>query len=176
MWATCIYLTVLEKWFPIQGERAHSYKNENSNPNHIKSFFFALVSSYISRANLSCVVATIFFSLAFLSSSVSMENLSRLVAASFTSLALLSSSVSMAILSCLLVTTFSSLSFFYDSFSSHRFNLLRVARHCFSWFSVSDYLFFSSFSFLVFLFALSFLCPILSLSFFVLQSLKFCLL
>ena len=33
----------LEKWFPYQGEQAHSLKNENSNlnpnPNQIKSFF-----------------------------------------------------------------------------------------------------------------------------------------
>ena len=56
-----------------------------------------------------------FSSLAFLCSSVFMANLShlQLVAASFSSLALLSSSVSTA-----------------------RFYPLRVARHCFSWFSV----------------------------------------
>ena len=35
------------------------------------------------------------------------------------------------------------------SFSSRPFNLLRVARHCFSWCSVSDDLYFSSCSFLV---------------------------
>ena len=113
--------------------------------------FFALLSSSVSRANLSCVVATIFSSLAFLSSSVSMANLSCLVAASFSSLALLSSSVSMANLSCLLATTFSSLRFLSNSFSSLRFNLLRVARRCFSWFYVSDDLFFSSSGYLVLL-------------------------
>ena len=51
------------------------------------------------------------------------------------------------------------------NFSAPRFNLLRVARCCFSWFSVSDDLLFSSFSFLVLLLALSFSRLILSLSF-----------
>ena len=75
---------------------------------------------------------------------------------SFSSLALLFSSVSTANLSCSLATTFSSLSFLSNSFSSPRFNLLRVARHSFWWSSVSDDLFFSSctflFSFLLYLF------------------------
>ena len=44
-----------------------------------------------------------------------------------------SSSLSTANLRCLLVTTFSSL---LQLIFSHRFNLLRVARHCFSWSSV----------------------------------------
>ena len=88
------------------------------------------------RANMSCVVATRLSSLDFLSLSVSITNLSRLVAASFSSLALLSSSVSTANLSCLLATTLFSLRFLSNSLSSPRFNLLRVARHCFSWFSV----------------------------------------
>ena len=70
------------------------------------------------RANMSCVAATIFSSLAFLSSSISMANLSRSVAASFSGLALLSSSISTANRSCLLVTTFSSL------LSTPRFNLV----------------------------------------------------
>ena len=69
------------------------------------------------------------------------------VAASFSSLALLSSSVSTADLSCLLETTFSSLTFLSYSFSSPRFNLMRVAWRCFSWSSVSDDLFFSSYTF-----------------------------
>ena len=60
------------------------------------------------------------------------------------SLALLSFSVSMANLSCLLETTFSRPRFLSNSLSSPCFNLLRVARHCFSWFSVSDDLFFPS--------------------------------
>ena len=98
-----------------------------------------------------------FSSLAFLSSSVSMADLSHFVAASFY--------VSTANLSCLLATTFSSLSFLSNSISSPRFNLLRVARCCFSWSSVSDDLFFSSCSFLVLLLALSFSCVILNLSF-----------
>ena len=81
-------------------------------------------------------------------SSISMANLSRLVAASFSSLALFSSSVSTANLSCLLASTFSSLRFLFNSLSSPRFNLLRVARRCFSWF-----LFLMTFSFtLVFCF------------------------
>ena len=133
----------------------------------------AFLSSSVSMANFSHLVATIFSSLAFLSSSV---YLSRLVAASFSSLALLSSSVSMANLRCLLVTTFSSLSFLSNSFSSPRFYLLRVARRCFSWSSVSDELLFSSCNFLVLLLALSFLRPILSLFFLCSSSLKLCLL
>ena len=120
------------------------FENSNLNPNQIQiqsNPFFALLSFSASRANLSCVVATIFTSFAFLSSSVSMTNLSRLVAASFSNLALLSSSVSTANLSCLLATTFSSHSFLSNSFSSPLFNLLRVAKRCFSWSSVSDDLF-----------------------------------
>ena len=85
---------------------------------------------------MSCAVATIFSSLDFLSSSISMANLSRLVAASFSILAPLSSSVSTANLSCLLATTFSSLRFLSNSLLSPRFNLLGVARRCFSWFYV----------------------------------------
>ena len=128
------------------------------------------------------MVATIFFSLAFLSSSVSIA--SHLVATIFSSLAflfssrlhgqpepfgsciiaLLSSSVSTANLGCLLATTFFSLSFLTNSFSSPHFNLLGVARRCFSWSSVSDDLFFSSCNILVILLALSFLRPILNLS------------
>ena len=107
-----------------------------------KSNLFAHLSSSISRANLSCVVDTIFSSVAFLSSSISMANLS-----------------------CLLVTTFSSFSFLSNTFSSPRFNLLRVARRCFLWSSVSDDLFFSSCTFFVLPLALSFSHLILSLSF-----------
>ena len=108
------------------------------------------------RANTSCAVATIFSSHAFLSSYISMANLSQpLVAASFSSLAHFSSSVSTTNLSCLLTTAFSSLRFLSNSLSSPRFDLLRVARRCFLWFSV---------------FLLS--CLILSLSFFCLQSLS----
>ena len=87
------------------------------------------------RSNMSCAGSYHLSSLAFLSSSISMANLSCLVAASFSSLALLSSSVSMANLSCLLTTTFSSLIFLSNSLSSPRFNILRVARRCFLWFS-----------------------------------------
>ena len=102
-----------------------------------------LLSSCASEDSLRCWLSDRCSSLALLSSSVSRANLSRLVAASLSSLALLFSSVSMANLSCLLETTFSSLSFLSNSFSSPRFNLLRVARRCFSWSSVSDDLFFS---------------------------------
>ena len=88
------------------------------------------------RANMICAVATIFSSLDFLSSSISMANLSRLVAATFSILALLSSFVSTTNLSCSLSTTFSSFRFLSKSLLSTRFNLLRVARRCFLWFSV----------------------------------------
>ena len=94
-------------------------------------------------ANMTWAVATIFSCLAFLSSSISMANLSRLVASSFSSFALLSSSVSTANQSSLLATTFSGLRCLFNSLLSPRFNLLRVARHCFSWSSVSDDLFFT---------------------------------
>ena len=93
------------------------------------SFFICL------HGQLERSVATIFFSPASLSSSVYMAKLSRLVAVSFSSLALLSSSVSTANLRCLLVTTFP---VFVFSLTTLRFNLLKVARHCFSWSSVSD--------------------------------------
>ena len=89
------------KMVPITG-RAGSYLEFKFQLNPIN---FSLLSSSVSKANLSCVVATIFFSLAFLSSSIYMAKLSRLVAASFSSLALLSSSVSTANLRCLLMTT-----------------------------------------------------------------------
>ena len=51
------------------------------------------------------------------------------------------------------------------NFTSPLFNLLKVGRCCFSWSSVSDDLFFTSYNFLVLLLALSFSCLILSLSF-----------
>ena len=145
---------------------------------------FAFLSSSVSMAKLSCLVTTIFSSLAFLSSSICMANMSSLVAAPFSSLANLFSSVSTANLICLLATTFSSLSLLSNSFSSSCFNLLRVARRCFSWSSLSDDLFFSVvvfwFSFLMYFFphlilSLSFLCSSSFLSS-VLQSLKLCLL
>ena len=58
------------------------------------------------------------------------------IAASCSSLVLLSPSVSTANLSCLPATTFSSLRLLFNSLSSPRFNLLRVARRCFLWFSI----------------------------------------
>ena len=124
---------ILENWFPLRGEQAHSLKFLKTPISILIKYNHSifLLSSSASRANLSCVVATIFTSLAFLSSSVSMTNLSRLVAASFSSLAL-SSSVSMANLSCLLVTTFSSIKLLSNSLSSPRFHLLRVGRRCYS--------------------------------------------
>ena len=118
-----------------------------SNINQIHSFFFSLLSSSFSRANLSSVVDTIFSSLAFLSSSVSMASLSHLVATSFSSFALLFFCLHSQP-ELLLATTYSSLRFLSNSFSSPRFNLLRVARRSFSWSSVCDNLFFSSCSFL----------------------------
>ena len=97
-------------------------------------------------------LATIFSSLTFLSSSISMANLSQ----PFGSCIILQSCSSFLLQ---LATTFSSLSFLSNSLSSPRFNLLRVARRIFLWFSV-------------FLFSRL----ILSLSFLCLQSLKLCLL
>ena len=91
---------------------------------------------------MGCAVATIFTILAFLSSSVSIANLNRLVAASFPNLRFL------------LMTTYSSLTFLSNSLSSHRFNLLRVASSCFSWFSV--------FFFSRLILSLSFLCSSIS--------------
>ena len=76
------------------------------------------------------------------------------MAASFSSLVLLFSSVSTANLSCLPATTFSNLRFLFNSLSSSRFNLLRVARHCFSWFSI--------FTFSHLILSLSFLCSSVS--------------
>ena len=80
-----IIIVVTRKMVPITG-RAGSFleflklqSQFKLNPNQIQSSF-ALLSSSVSKANLSCVVATIFSSLAFLFSSVSMANLSRLVA------------------------------------------------------------------------------------------------
>ena len=94
-------------------------------------------STPLTRANMSCAIATIFSSLDFLSSSISMANPSCLVAAISSNLALLSSS-STANLSCSLMThTFSSLRFLYNSLLSPHFNLLRVARRCFLWFLFS---------------------------------------
>ena len=78
-------LTQLKKYFPLQGERAHSLKKKkvfDIKSKLIHSFF---CSSFFLRlrANLSCVVATIFSSLAFLSTSISMANLSCLLATTF---------------------------------------------------------------------------------------------
>ena len=87
------------------------------------------------RSNMNCAGSYHLSSLAFLSSSISTANLSRLVAASFSSI--LSSSVSMVNLNCLLATTFSSLRLLSNSLSSPRFNLLRVSRGCFLWFLFS---------------------------------------
>ena len=75
------------------------------------------------------------------------------IAASFSRLVLLSSSVSTANLSCLLATTFSSLRFLFNSLLSPRY-ILRVARRCFSWFSI--------FSFSCLILSLSFLCSSVS--------------
>ena len=97
------------------------------------------------RSNMNCAGSYHLSSLDFLSSSISTANLSRLVAASFSSLALLSFSVSTVNLNCLLATTFSSLRFLSNSLSSPRFNLLRVVRRCFLWFLFSRLIFRLSF-------------------------------
>ena len=73
------------------------------------------------------------------------------IAASFSSLVILSSSVSTANLGCLPA---SSLRLLFDSLSSPRFNLLRVAKRCFS--------FFSTCSFSRLILSLSFLCSSVS--------------
>ena len=75
--------------------------------------------------------------------------------ASFSSLVLLYSSVSTANLSCLPATTFSGLRFLFNSLSSPRSNLLRVARRCFSWF-------FFIFSFSRLILSLSLICSLVS--------------
>ena len=119
------------------------------------------------RANLSCVVATIFSSVAFLSLSVSMANLSRLVAASFSSLALLASSVFMANLNCLLATTFSSLVFSLTHFhhlASIFCEWIGTVSRGILFLTTFSFLFFSSCTFLVLL-AVSFSHLMLSLSF-----------
>ena len=72
-------------------------------------------------------------------------------------------SVSTANLSCLLATTFSSLRFLFNSLSSPRFNLLRVARLCFSWFLFSHFRVLSS------ILSLSFLCSSVSEALFTLS-------
>ena len=171
---------LLEKWFPLQGERAHSQtpisiqiKSQiKSNLFFSSSFFLCLQGqpelcgsyhllqscfSFFVRLHGQPFGSYHLLQSCFSFSSVSMANLNRLVATSFALL--------LSPLGCLLATTFSSLSFLSNSFSSPHFNLLGVARRCFSWSSVSDNLFFSSCNFLVILLALSFLRPILSHSF-----------
>ena len=134
----------------------------------------AFLFSSISMTSLSYLVATIISSLAFLFSSVSMTSLSHLVAASFSSLALsffrLHSQPEVFVSDHIL-----SLNFLSNSLSSPRFNLLRVARRCFSWSSFSDDLFFSSCNFLVILFVQSFHVLSLAILSSVLQFLKLCL-
>ena len=128
------------------------------------------------RSNMSCAGSYHFSSLAFLSSFISTANLSRLVAASFSSLALLSSSVIMANLSCLLATTFSSLkpSSQYIARNASRPEVItfstgfdasrRKARRCFFIFVSYPQPFFPLSSFAEALFALNF--PFLSERFF----------
>ena len=79
-----VYIT--RKMVPITG-RASSFLEEKKDFDikfELNSFlFFSLLSFSVSRANLSCVVATIFSSLAFLSTSIFMANLSGLLAATY---------------------------------------------------------------------------------------------
>ena len=110
---------------------------------------------------MSCPVANIFSSLAFLFFVRLHGQPEPLVAASFHILALLSSSVFTANLSCLLSITFSSLRFRSNSLISPPFNLLRLDRFSFSWFSV--------FLFSHHILSLSFLCSSVSEALFVLS-------
>ena len=75
----------------------------------------------------------------------------------------LSSSVCTANLSCLPASTFSSLRFLLNSLSSPCFYVLRVAKCCFSWFSIYSF----SYSFLII--SHSFLCSSVSEALFALS-------
>ena len=124
---------------PITGRAStflEIFVNSHLNPNQIQFHFFFCTSFLFCFQGQPELCGSYHLHQSCFSFSVSMTNLSRLVAASFSSLALLSSSVSMANLSCLLATTFSSLRLLSNSLSSPRFRLLRVGRHCYSWFSV----------------------------------------
>ena len=105
--------------------------------------FFALLSSSVSMANLNSLFIRLHGQLEQFGSCIILQSCFSF----FFSL-----NISTANLRCLLVTTFSSLSFLSNSFSSPQFNLLRVARRCFSLSSFSD-----TFSFPLVIFLLSFL-------------------
>ena len=144
------------KIFPLQGEQAHSLNFLNSNLNLIKSklifgssFFLCLqgqselcCSYHLLQSCFSffvCLHGQLqpFGSYHLLQTCFSFFIRLHGLTVPFGSCIILqsysSSSLSTANLRCLLVTTFSSLS---NSFSSPRFNLLRVVRWCFSWSSV----------------------------------------
>ena len=131
-----MYVCILEKWFPLQGERAHFLKflktlisiQIKSKSNPIQSIPFFCSSFILCFQGQPELCGSYHLHQSCFSFSVSMTNLSRLVA--------VLSSVSMANLSCLLATTFSSLRLLSNSLSSPRFHLLRVGRRCYSWFSV----------------------------------------
>ena len=146
-------LITLEEWFPLQGERAHSLflktpiLNKKSNP-----FLFFCSSFFLCLQGQPELCGSYHLLQSHFSFFIHLH--SQIVP--FGSCIILQSCSSFIFhlhgnLSCLLVTTFSSLTFLSNSFSSPHFNLLRVARHCFSWSSASDDLFFSSCSFLVLL-------------------------
>ena len=141
---------------PIQvSELIPSLSQSKLNPNQIHSFIASFFLCLQGQPELCASYHLIHSGFSFV-----MANLSHFIAASFSSFTLLSSSISMANWSSLLATTSSSLSFLSNSFSSPHFNLLRVARHCFSYSSVSD-----TFSFPLVVFWFSFSCLIHSLSF-----------
>ena len=98
-------------------------------------------------ATMSCGVATIFSSLSLLVGPLLCQPEPFGSCIIFRFFLLLSPR---STLSCLVATTFSSLRFHSNSLSSPHFNLLRVARHCYSWFSI--------FSFSCLNFSLSILC------------------
>ena len=125
---------ILEKWFPLQGEQAHSLKifenskiKSKSNPNQIHSFFCS--SFFLCLQGQPELCGSYHLLQSCFSFFVRLHGQTEPFGSCIILQSCSSSSVSTANLSCLLVTTFSSLSYLSNSFSLPRFNLLRVARH-----------------------------------------------
>ena len=149
---------LLEKWFPLQGERAHSlFKNpisiqikSISNPIHFCSSFF-LCHQLCGSHHLVQSCSSFFIRLHGSPELFGSYHLLQPFFSFFVSLhgqtePFGSSSVTMAKLRCLLVTTFSSLIFHSNSFSTSHFNLL------FEWPGAvsQDLLFLTTFSLVLF--------------------------